>query len=115
MNACEEYEKIGDIDILDYVKATEPIQVLIPELEFDDAIDDYYEISEESTENIQQNLSYFDAEAESRKHFISLKKKYGVSAYKDNSPISRLHRILLQLEDDELIPTIHVEWLKKKI
>ncbi|MEG5057550.1 hypothetical protein QUB60_04350 [Microcoleus sp. A2-C5] len=50
-------------------------------------------------------------ERELKEHFISLKVKYNVSDYKDNSPSSNLYLILQKLDKQERLEATDVAWL----
>jgi len=61
---------------------------------------------------IEQKKRWHEQEAEAERSFSRLKQKYSVAWYSDSSPLSPLHKILLQLEQQETLSDEDIEWLR---
>jgi len=69
--------------------------------------DEQRRAQEERERRRQQEL-----EADARRHFASLRKKYRIGPQFGDSPVSPLYRILLVLEDDGALADEDIEWLQ---
>ncbi len=73
-----------------------------------------YKVIEENKPIIEQQKHLEEQEADAKQSFFILKRKYRVAWYTDTSPISPLHKVLLQLERHEEISHEDIQWLEQK-
>lgn len=107
----EDLLKNGDAYFQDF-DDDDPIEPYFPEFEYGDYS---YDFDENNPEWIAANEPYRDAlnEQAAYQHYLSLKQKYWIGNYGNQSNNLPLYRILMLLEEGNIIPDFEISWLKK--